>query len=294
MGQRSYFFKERRINCSQQQLFKATYSKILVVRKRIKLNRMTSLNFKLYGTGEPLLVLHGLFGTLDNWQTIGKQLAEHYAVYLIDQRNHGRSPHLVGMNYSLMASDLANFMQEHYLDKAHVLGHSMGGKTAMQFAFDFPDRLNKLIVVDMAPKKYVGGHEEILAALRQLPIMELENRKDADQQLHQLGIESFGVRQFLLKNLTRQPEGGYEWKMNFPEIDRHYERILANVENTQPYNGETLFIRGERSDYILAEDENLLRSYFPNMRLKTIEKAGHWVHAEQPEALLRIVKEFLA
>lgn len=237
--------------------------------------------------------MHGLFGTLDNWQTIGRQLAEDYAVYLIDQRNHGRSPHLEGMNYELMANDLANFMEEHSLEKAHVLGHSMGGKTAMQFAFNFPERLQKLIVVDMAPKKYVGGHEEILAALRALPVADLESRKDADQQLHQLGIGNFSVRQFLLKNLTRQSEGGYEWKMNFAEIDKHYEHILDNIENTTTYDGETLFIRGERSDYILPEDGELLRSYFPNAQLKTIKKAGHWVHAEQPDVLLDLVKAFL-
>ncbi|MEM1325580.1 MAG: alpha/beta fold hydrolase [Bacteroidota bacterium] len=254
---------------------------------------MESLNFKLYGTGEPLLVLHGLFGTLDNWQTLGKKLADNYAVYLIDQRNHGRSPHIEGLDYKLMAADLSQFMEEHYLAKAHVLGHSMGGKTAMQFAFDHGDKVDKLIVVDIAPKAYKGGHEAILHAMRTLPIQTIETRKQADEHLHQAGIAQLGIRQFLLKNLTRDPKGGYRWKMNFSEIDNNYPNILANIEMTAPHQGETLFIRGDRSDYILPTDGDLIRSYFPKAHLVSIEKAGHWVHAEEPQALLEVMMEFL-
>jgi pimeloyl-ACP methyl ester carboxylesterase len=254
---------------------------------------MMTLNFKLYGTGEPLLVLHGLFGTLDNWQTVGKKLAENYAVYLIDQRNHGRSPHVAGLDYQLMADDLANFMDAHYLEKAHVLGHSMGGKAAMQFAFNHGERLDKLIVVDMAPKPYQGGHETILAAIRTLPVQTIENRKQADMHLHEAGIAQVGIRQFLLKNLSRDPEGGYRWKMNFSEIDQNYANVLANIEMTTPHAGETLFIRGDRSDYILPTDGELIRSYFPKAHVVAIENAGHWVHAEQPQALLEVVEEFL-
>jgi len=156
------------------------------------------LNYKSFGQGPPLLILHGLFGTLDNWQTLGKRWAENFTVFLVDQRNHGRSPHLPEHNYPVMAEDLKAFMEANWMYEAHIMGHSMGGKTAMQFALNYPDMVDKLIVVDIAPKPYVGGHEAIVEALNALPLAKIESRSQADAFLAER-IADFGVRQFLLK-----------------------------------------------------------------------------------------------
>lgn len=257
---------------------------------------MIQLNHKSFGQGDAIIILHGLFGTLDNWQTLAKKLAEDYFVFLVDQRNHGRSPHVEGMSYPLMAEDLKAFLEQNWIHQAHIIGHSMGGKTAMQFALDYPDVVDKLVVVDIAPKAYLGGHEAILSALRNFPVNSIESRKDAEQTLLAAGIEELGIRQFLLKNLTRSKLGGYEWKMNFPEIDKHYHNILANLEivNKPPFDGTTLFIRGGNSNYILDEDMDLIKAVFPQSKLETVPKAGHWVHAEQPQQLLALLRTFLS
>jgi len=257
---------------------------------------MIQLNHKSFGQGDAIVILHGLFGTLDNWQTLAKKLAEDYYVFLVDQRNHGRSPHVEGMSYPLMANDLKGFLEQNWIHQTHIIGHSMGGKTAMQFALEYPDVVDKLVVVDIAPKTYLGGHELILSALRNFPVTQVENRKEAEQILLEAGVEELGVRQFLLKNLTRSKTGGYEWKMNFSEIDKHYANILANIEieNKSSFEGETLFVRGANSNYVLDEDLGAIQSLFPKAELETISQSGHWIHAEQPQALLKLLKGFLA
>lgn len=252
-----------------------------------------SLNYKIFGQGTPVVILHGLFGTLDNWQTIGKQLAEHYMVVLIDQRNHGRSPHVAGMNYQLLADDLHHFLGQNWIHKTHLIGHSMGGKVAMQMALEYGDVVEKLVVVDIAPKLYSGGHELILDALLAFPLEAVEDRKAAEAFLLQYGIADFGTRQFLLKNLTRTKEGNYQWKMNLLEINKHYEDILANIPATSSFEGKTLFVRGEQSNYILDSDVPTIQTYFPNAALQTVRQANHWVHADAPEALLEIILSFL-
>lgn len=250
------------------------------------------LNYKSFGQGPPLIILHGLFGTLDNWQTLGKRWAENYTVFLVDQRNHGRSPHLPAHNYAAMAEDLHAFMEANWVYETHLLGHSMGGKTAMQFALTYPDMVDKLVIVDIAPKSYSGGHETIVEALNSLNLSDLEGRSQADAFLSE-NIDDFGVRQFLLKNLTRNKAGGYRWKMNLPILTNDYEEILQNIDGTETFDGPSLFIRGEKSDYIGAEELPLLQSYFPAAQLSTIKGAGHWVHAEQPDALFTVVADFL-
>jgi pimeloyl-ACP methyl ester carboxylesterase len=251
------------------------------------------LHFKTFGQGTPLIILHGLFGTLDNWQTIGKQLAEHFQVFLIDQRNHGRSPHTDVIDFPTMAQDLYEFLDTHQIFKTHVLGHSMGGKTAMQFALEHPEALDKLVVVDVAPKRYSGGHEQILGAILALDLNQVQNRSDAEQFFRQrLPHETEGTIQFLMKNLSRNPEGGFEWKMNFPAIYNHYQDILAPVEVNAVFNGEALFIRGDRSDYVQDADWANIVKLFPKAQLKTVENAGHWVHADQPQVLLEMVQKF--
>lgn len=250
------------------------------------------LNHKTFGQGPPLFILHGLFGTLDNWQTLGKRWAEDYTVILIDQRNHGRSPHLDAHSYPLLAQDIKAFMEANWMFKAHILGHSMGGKTAMQFATHFPDMVDKLIVVDIAPKAYKGGHEIIVQALNDLDLTQLSDRKQADEILAER-IPEFSVRQFLLKNLTRNKEGGYRWKMNLPVLTRDYQAILENITTEEPFTGPTLFIKGADSDYIQAGDLPLLQEHFPSAKLSSVEGAGHWVHAQKPQALFQLVSNFL-
>jgi len=254
---------------------------------------MLSLNFKTYGQGNPIIILHGLFGTLDNWQTIARQLSKEYLVYLIDQRNHGRSPHTDDFDYSLLAEDLKDFMEDEGMSQATIIGHSMGGKTAMQFAINYPEMVTSLVVVDIAPKAYKGGHQEIFDALLGVDLKKIESRKMADEQL-MIPIPDFGVRQFLLKNLTRDKEGGYRWKMNLPSIYKNYQNILANILPDEPYTGSSLFIRGGRSKYIQEEDESLIKTLFPETQIVTIPDAGHWVHAEAPKALLSEFENFMA
>lgn len=250
------------------------------------------LHFKESGQGHPLIILHGLFGTLDNWQTVARYLSGQYTVFLLDLRNHGRSPHTEEMNYALMAEDVHHFMETHWLHEAYVMGHSMGGKVAMQLALEYPDMVEKLIVVDVAPKPYPGGHESIFAALLSLDLASVNDRRQAESHLMQYEQDP-GVVQFLMKNLTRQKDGGFAWKMHLGAIHRHYSEILAPVSGDHPYEHPALFIRGERSPYIADADLPTIRQWFPLARLTTVAGAGHWVHADQPEALMEEVRAFL-
>lgn len=251
-----------------------------------------NLNYKSFGQGDPIIILHGLFGTLDNWQTIAKQLAEDYMVFIIDLRNHGRSPHVDEHTYKAMADDIQVFMSENWLYGAHLIGHSMGGKTAMRLALDYPELVNKLVVVDMGIKQNEPGHQAIFEALLELDLENLKSRGEADKEF-QKRIDEFGVRQFLLKNLSRKREGGYEWKMNLPVIHRHYNDILEAIEHDDTFDNPTLFLRGGQSDYVLEEDFIAIQELFTDATLETIEEAGHWVHAAAPEEFLRIVRAFL-
>ncbi|RMG29163.1 MAG: alpha/beta fold hydrolase [Bacteroidetes bacterium] len=251
------------------------------------------LNYKTYGQGPALIILHGLFGSLDNWVSHARALSELFSVYVLDQRNHGKSPHSSEWNYELMALDLLEFMDDQGIFRAHLLGHSMGGKTAMQFAGMEPDRIDKLIVADMAPKAYPPHHREILETLIQLDVSKLSSRQQADQLMQQ-GIAEASVRQFLLKSLLRQPGDGFRWKYNLPVIYAKYEEVLKAIELPFPFEGPSLFLYGTRSNYILPEDHELIRKQFPRARFQAIKGAGHWLHADAPEAFLQAVKEFLA
>ena len=249
------------------------------------------LNYKTYGQGDPLIILHGLFGMLDNWQTLAKRFAEHYTVVLVDQRNHGRSPHLDDIDYPLMANDLKEFMEANWMYEAHVMGHSMGGKVAMQLAMDFPDMVEKLVVVDMGVKEYPSGHTEIFDAMLSLDVKNLDSRSAAQEHLMSK-IDELGVVQFLMKNLSRNKEGGFRWKMNLHALHKNYQKILASIEGTI-YDGEALFVRGGASRYVLEEDWKAIQLLFPNSKLATIDGAGHWVHAVAPEKLFENVSGFL-
>ncbi len=252
------------------------------------------LHYKEFGQGPPLVILHGLFGMLDNWQTIAKRLAKHYTVFILDQRNHGKSFHQSPHTYEAMANDLEEFLESRWIYKTHLMGHSMGGKTAMKFAVDYPDFIDKLIVVDIAPKQYPPGHQVIFEALASIDLHQIKSRKEAEDILKQkIGLAS--IRQFLLKNLTRNKNGGFRWKMNLPVIEQYYPEILAPcLQEEDVFEGETLFLKGERSPYITNSDEKNIFQHFPNAHIKTIPEAGHWLHAEAPEEVLKVVLSFLA
>ena len=252
-----------------------------------------TLNYKLQGQGEPLIILHGLLGMLDNWQTLARRFADHYAVYTLDLRNHGRSPHSADMDYHLMAQDVVDFMDEHNIQAANILGHSMGGKVAMQLAVSFPARVTSLIPVDIAPKRYLPGHEHILEALSSVEPEEAETRTEIEEELV-AQLHSLPIARFLMKNLARKSEGGFEWKMNLNAIRINYDKIIGEIEEEHIYDGPALFIRGGKSGYVEDGDLDGIRSHFPNAKLITIENAGHWVHADQPDELFDAVIAFLS
>ena len=253
---------------------------------------LMKLNFKTYGEGDPVIILHGLFGMLDNWQTIARSLAENNMVFLVDQRNHGKSPHFDEHNYKLMAEDLAAFMEDNWIHEASLIGHSMGGKTVMQFAADHEDMVEKLVVIDIAPKQSVRGHDEILAALTALELDNVDKRSEAEEMLGQ-SIKDRGVMQFLLKNLTRKKEGGYRWKMNLPVLAEQYERILDPIVYDHPFEGPTLFLKGENSRHINSDDEIMIKEMYSDVSIKQIDGAGHWVHADNPNDTKEALKQFL-
>ncbi|MDX5321295.1 MAG: alpha/beta fold hydrolase, partial [Bacteroidota bacterium] len=245
------------------------------------------------GPGKPLIIMHGLFGMLDNWHNLARKFSENFHVFLLDLRNHGQSPHSAVMNYPIMADDLWEFMQQQGLSKAYILGHSMGGKVAMEFALKYPDKCDKLIVVDIAPVNYKPGHNEVFEALFNLDISNGEkSRKELDQEMT-AWIQDFGTRQFLLKSLVRKEEGGYYWKFNLPVIHQHYSEIIAGIEGNRTFEKEALFLRGGKSRYVKEEHHGEITQLFPNHQLHTIEDAGHWVHAEKPTELIEAVTKFL-
>ncbi len=249
------------------------------------------LNYKTFGKGDPVIILHGLFGTLDNWQTLAKRIAEEYMVYLVDQRNHGRSPHSVEHSYPLMAEDLRVFMEAEWLHEAHIIGHSMGGKAAMQFALNYPEMVSKLVVVDIGPNQNTGNHQSVFDAFFSVEINQLSSRTEA-MNLMKKHVSDQGILQFLLKNLSRKKDGGFKWKMNLEALYKNYKAILAEVKGEEIFTGETLFIKGAKSDYLQKSDLKDIQTLFPNAEMVTIEDAGHWVHAEQPELLLQAVLHF--
>lgn len=249
------------------------------------------LNFRKSGTGKPLIILHGLFGSSDNWMSISKELEKDYTLYLVDQRNHGDSGHSDDWNYKVMASDLEDFMEEQGLESAYVLGHSMGGKTAMFFAIDFPDRVDKLMVADIAPRSYPVHHQTILEGLNAIDLDNLSSRKAAEDQLAE-HISEKGIRQFLLKNLTRK-ENKFAWKINLPVITQKIEQIGEGLETEKTFEKPVLFMGGAQSKYIQGKDKEDIDRIFPNSHLIFIKDAGHWLHAEQPDAVVKTIRAFL-
>ena len=249
------------------------------------------LHYRTEGEGRPLIILHGVFGTADNWVTLAKKFGRYRKVYLIDQRNHGQSPHSLDFTYDAMVNDIRLFLMAHDIIKPDILGHSMGGKVAMFFAVKYPDLLNKLMVIDIAPKFYPIHHDVILEGLKDIDIDRIGKRQEADDELAEY-VESATVRQFLLKNLKRTPKG-FAWKMNLDVIYDNIANVGKGLEPDDKFNHQTLFVRGALSQYILDEDLDGIKKHFPLSNLITIHGASHWVHYEKPDELSQVIEEFL-
>ncbi len=248
------------------------------------------LNYREQGEGQPMVILHGLFGSSDNWQTHAKKLAEYYRVILVDQRNHGHSDWSDDFSYELMSEDLLELFQDLDLKKAILIGHSMGGKTAIRFAQTHENLLDKLIIVDIGVKQYPMHHQEILKGLHSINLELVNTRSEAETILSQT-IESVGVRQFLLKNLYWKDKNVLAWRMNILVLEKEMASILCELPKKEVYL-PTLFIRGALSNYILDEDIEDLENQFPDLAVKTIHNAGHWVHAEAPQEFIETILEF--
>lgn len=251
------------------------------------------LNFRKYSENGPsLLIMHGLFGMLDNWHQIAQKLSEKYSVITIDMPNHGSSPHYDKINYEQMAQIVAEFLAEQNLTNSYIVGHSMGGKVAMSLAMQFPQLVDKLIVVDIAPKAYKPGHLEIFNAILNLDISNFQTRGEIDESIKPQ-LPDFGVRQFILKNLGRNPDGTFYWKMNIQGIYNSYEDIIANLKIEKPFHKPSLFIKGGQSNYVKESDYEKIASLFPNSEIKIVDGAGHWVHAEAPDKVIELISIFL-
>ena len=261
------------------------------------------LFYRKMGKGSSLVIVHGLYGSSDNWINIGKRLAEKYTVYLLDQRNHGRSPFGDTHTYDAMRNDLEDFFEKHRIEKAILLGHSMGGKVAMWFAADFPEKVEKLVIADITPKNYLllkddsqfHLHQNILLAMQEIDFSQVKSRNDVDDFMAEK-IDDVRIRQFLLKNVAKDKETKqYKWRINAEVLYDHLEEIVSGVNkdwlsDRMPITSyPVIFIRGMRSKYILPEDEILINEIYPDAKIIDIPNAGHWLHAEQPQKFMEAV-----
>ena len=250
------------------------------------------LHSTIKGEGKPLLILHGYFGMSDNWKTLGNQFSEEYQVHLIDQRNHGRSFHEDEFNYEVLVEDLYAYIQHYQLEKVHIIGHSMGGKTAMLFAVTYPDLVDKLIIVDISPRMYQPHHNAILAGLNSIDFSVQNTRTLVDKKLAEL-IPEFGVRQFLLKNVYWVEKGQLGYRFNLESLTDNNPAIGEALPSFTVFENKTLFLKGEKSNYITIEEEPIIEAHFPNSKIVEIKNAGHWLHAENPKLFYAEVSNFL-
>lgn len=252
------------------------------------------LFYRHYGEGQPVIILHGILGISDNWVTIGRRLAEKFEVYIPDQRNHGQSPHSDTFNYYALTEDLHEFIEDHQLTKPVLIGHSMGGKVAMNYTLEHPHRIDKLIVVDISVRNYPARRQH-------LEIMDAMLSVDFDQQHTREGIEKIirerivspAIAGFILKNLYRIGRNRFAWRLNIKSIYTNIENVFEGVE--LPYSSDVpaVFIKGGASDYIPDEDYPLILKKFPKAKFHTIENASHWVHADAPDELCKTLSDFL-
>ncbi|HQQ93744.1 MAG TPA: alpha/beta fold hydrolase [Bacteroidia bacterium] len=250
------------------------------------------LAFREYGAGQPLIILHGLFGQSDNWNSLAKKFAEeHLHVFTIDLRNHGLSPHSEDWDYPVMAEDISQFIHDHALEKPILLGHSMGGKVLLFFELAYPGTLSKLIVADISARYYPPHHQNVIRALQAVDLNLVKSRKEAEEAMS-LHLSDFGTKQFLLKNLHWKENGILDWRFNLDVISRKIEYIGTAVP---AYQSQTpiLVLRGERSDYVSDEDLQDFTQRYVHMQSETISGAGHWLHADKPEAFFGAVMRFI-
>jgi len=252
------------------------------------------LNYKLYGVldhSPPVVMLHGLLGSLDNWNSQAKKLSSYRSVISVDLRNHGDSPHVKGMSYREMAEDIITLLSYLNIKHCYLMGHSMGGKVAMTLALNFPEIVNKLLVVDIAPKAYKPRHLRILQGMSSLPLSEIKTRKEADICLSDW-ISTSVERGFLLKNL-KYSQNGFYWQCDLAEITKNYLKISGfSVKKGSTYLKETLFIVGGQSDYIQPEDSQLIQQYFPVANIQVLKQAGHLPHVEDVDNFYHRMKKF--
>lgn len=243
---------------------------------------MSILHSKIIGAGQPFLILHGFLGMSDNWKTLGNKYAENFEVHLIDQRNHGRSFHSNDFSYDALVDDLKNYIDHHNLSKCILLGHSMGGKTAMQFALTYPESISKLIIADIAPKAYPAHHQYILKALSKVDFSTQKSRTEIENILNTY-IKEKGVIQFLMKNVYRQDKQQLAYRFNLPILLEKYSEVTATFTTNKTFSKPTLFLKGSKSNYITQEDTILINHNFTTSQIDTISNAGHWLHAENPQ-----------
>jgi pimeloyl-ACP methyl ester carboxylesterase len=255
---------------------------------------MVALNSLEFGTGRPLVILHGLFGSARNWASIARALSDHHRVIALDQRNHGLSPWSDEMDYPALAADLRDAVAP--LGRCALVGHSMGGKAAMTFALLYPGLVERLAVVDIAPVSYIGRqHGDTIRAMRALDLSSVTRRAEVEEALRS-DVDDPSIRAFLLQNLEPAPEGGMRWRLNLAVLQHALPTIMDWPEPVvagRHYDGPTLFLAGGRSDYITPEAQPAIRGYFPRARLETMPASGHWPHAEQPETFLGLLRSFL-
>lgn len=246
------------------------------------------------GEGPPLVILHGLFGISDNWMSVGKALAEKYHVIIPDLRNHGRSPHAEAFGYFPMKEDLLEMLEELDIKSFILIGHSMGGKLAMHFAVQYPEMVQKLIVVDISPRqtRVRQTHLRMLHAMNSINFNQITTRQEVEKILAGY-IETEALRLFVMKNLVRIDLNRLAWRINLGAIERNIDEIMEGLPAGSGFDEPTLFIRGEESDYITGEDLPVIRMMFPHHQMVTIPEASHWVHADQPEEFIMSLQEFL-
>jgi len=248
------------------------------------------LHYQITGQGQPLVLLHGLFGSSDNWDSIAKHFSQTHQVISVDLRNHGRSPHHASQNYTDMAGDLMELCDALNLDTIRLLGHSLGGKVSMQFATQYLERIEQLIVVDIAMRTYPDAQTYLIDAMMAVDLSTVKSRSEVDQVLSST-IDNIKVRQFLLMNLVKVDDK-LQWRINLPALKANYPLIRQAVCESATFDKPCLFIRGERSDYVRNEDVAQIKNHFPQAQFASLP-AGHWVHAEQPQAFIEVVAKFL-
>jgi pimeloyl-ACP methyl ester carboxylesterase len=262
--------------------------------KKEKENKKMELHYKEFGSGQPLIILHGLFGMSDNFASIAGELSRNYRVFTVDQRNHGRSGHSEVFNYEAMSDDLLNFMDQRGLEHAHLLGHSMGGKTVMQFAFDYPEKVDRLIVADISPARRSGNdqHKNLIDIMLGVNLEKYDSRVKVAYALEDQ-VSSFRVRQFLLKNLYWKDRNHLGWRLNLEVIRDNLHEVFREINPSGTFGKPTLFLRGELSDYIQEQDLEPIRKMFPKAEFETIAGGTHWLHADNPDDFIAAVRKFL-